>query len=201
VKDRLDLHPSKNSLFNKCQSAYSRFHSTETTLLALHDHLTQAISVQKLSGLCLLDLSAAFDTIDHPILLHRLSTWFGIKGPALAWFQSYLSSRFFTVSCAGHTSPESPQTFGVPQGSVLGPVLFTLYTTPLSDLISSTSTDHHLYADGTQLFISFNLMTSLHMLTLSEELSPMSLPGCHPIFSLSTLTRQNFYFSETRSNY
>ena len=73
VKQRLDSHLSTNSLFNKYQSAYTKYHSTETTLLALHDHLIQAISQQKLTGLCLLDLSAAFDTIDHSILLHRLS--------------------------------------------------------------------------------------------------------------------------------
>ena len=105
--------------------------------------------------LCLFDLSAAFDTIDHNILLSRLSSWFGITGTALDCFQSYLSTRPFRVKCESsfflHTC-----FCGVPQGSVLGPLLFIIYTTPLSSLISSLSLNHHLYADDTQLFFSFH---------------------------------------------
>ena len=72
-------HLTSNSLLNLFQSAYTKFNSTETTLLSLHDHLSNAISIQQVFCLCLLDLSAAFDTLDHSILLHRLSTWFGIS--------------------------------------------------------------------------------------------------------------------------
>jgi len=104
------------------------------------------------SCLCLLDLSAAFDTIDHDILLTRLSSWFGIHGSVLKWFKSYLSSRTFCVKCNDlHTS-----LYGVPQGSVLGHVLFIMYTTPLSTLISSLSLYHPLYAYDTHLLISFH---------------------------------------------
>ena len=78
VKSRLNEHLSSNSLYNPNHSAYSKYHSTETTLLSLHDYLITAISHQQVSCLCFLDLSAAFDTIDHSILLHRLSSWFGI---------------------------------------------------------------------------------------------------------------------------
>ena len=157
VKSRLTDHLSTNCLFNSHQSAYSKYHSTETTLLSVHDHLIKSISTQKLTALCLLDLSAAFDTIDHNILLTRLSSWFGLSNTVLFWFRSYLSCRTFSVSIENSSSTSSKLLYGVPQGSVLGPYLFILYTTPLSHLInSSSSISHHLYADDTQLFTSFS---------------------------------------------
>jgi len=155
VKDRLQAHLSGNSLYNIYQSAYTKFHSTETALLALYDHLIRASTRQNITCLCLLDLSAAFDTIDHAILLQRLTNWFGITGPAHSWLQSYLTSRSFSVLANGFKSASTSLSCGIPQGSVLGPLLFILYTTPLSSLLSSTTVSHHLYADDTQLFISF----------------------------------------------
>jgi hypothetical protein len=155
VKSRLSSHLSENSLLNPFQSAYIKNHSTETVLVSLLDNLLTAIGLKKVSALCLLDLSAAFDTIDHTILFHRLSLWFGLQGTALKWLKSYLSSRDFSVKCIDSFSKSCPLSFGVPQGSVLGPLLFILYTTPLSHLISSLSLNHHLYADDTQLFFSF----------------------------------------------
>jgi hypothetical protein len=113
------------------------------------------MSQQKVTALCLLDLSAAFDTIDHSILIHRLSSWFGFNGKVLSWLTSYLSSRNFVVNINSTMSDQFSLNQGVPQGSVLGPLLFILYTTPLSSLISDSSVSHHLYADDTQLFISF----------------------------------------------
>jgi len=105
--------------------------------------------------LCLLELSAAFVTIDHSILLIRLSSGFGIHGSVLNWLKSYLSSRSFRVRCNNTFSSLCTSSCGVPQGSVLGPLLFIMYTTPLSTLISSLSLNYHLYADDTQLFFSF----------------------------------------------
>ena len=156
VLSRLNSYLISNNLLNPNQSAYTKHHSTETLLASLYNKLVMAIGRQQVSCLCLLDISAAFDTIDHAILLNRLSSVFGISGTALSWIKSYLSSRSFIVSASGHSSNQQILTCGVPQGSVLGPLLFILYTSPLSKLISSSSADHHLYADDTQLFISFS---------------------------------------------
>ena len=97
VKNRLIDHLNENNLMNSFQSAYTKFNSTETTLLAVHDHIIRAMSQQQVTGLCLLDLSAAFDTIDHSILLHRLKSWFGFTETVLSWIHSHLSSRSFSV--------------------------------------------------------------------------------------------------------
>jgi len=88
VKSCLIDHLTSNKLLNPHQSAYGKHHSTETALLYIHDHLINAIGSQKVSCLCLLDLSAAFDTIDHNILISRLSSWFGIHDSVLSWFKS-----------------------------------------------------------------------------------------------------------------
>ena len=179
VKNRLTEYLHQNNLTNSFQSAYTKFNSTETTLLTLHDHIIRAISQQQVTGLCLLDLSAAFDTVDHSILLQRLKSWFGINNTVLSWIQSYLFSRSFTVNINNIKSSPFQLLYGVPQGSVLGPLLFILYTTPLIHIISQSSVDHKLYADDTQLFLSFspcNFQQNIQLLqnTISEISSWMA---------------------------
>jgi len=175
VKTRLTNHLSSNALLNSFQSAYTKFHSTESALLGVNDHIINAISQQKVTALCLLDLSAAFDTIDHSILIERLTSWFGLNGTVLSWIKSYLTSRSFKVSLNGTESPIYQLFYGVPQGSVLGPLLFTLYTTPLSSLISHSSVNHPLHADDTQLFISFSAPNfSTNLLHLQDTISKVS---------------------------
>ena len=105
----------------------------------------------------LLDLSAAFDTVDHNILLTRLSHNVGQSGVPLTWFSSYLSLRTQTVKTGSATSKPTGLTCGVPQGSVLGPISFTIYTAvELGKIIRKYGLEYHIYADDTQLYIYFN---------------------------------------------
>jgi hypothetical protein len=160
VANRLNTHVSGTNTSNPHQSAYRKFHSTETALLKINSDILTSMDEGKVTALTLLDLSAAFDTIDHSILLKRLNAWFGVTGTALDWLTSYLTSRTQRVRLDGYLSSVVDLPFGVPQGSVLGPLLFTLYTTPLSHVISDHSIPHHLYADDSQLYISFESQDS-----------------------------------------
>jgi hypothetical protein len=159
VMNRMQTHLSSNSLLSPFQSAYRRFHSTESALLTVHNDIICSMDGGKVTALVLLDLSAAFDTVDHSILLHRLKNWFGISGPALNWFSTYLSPRTQSVYLNGNYSSSALLTCGVPQGSVLGPLLFTLYTTPLGTLLNNHSLGYHFYADDTQIYISFDSLS------------------------------------------
>ena len=151
ILSQLFSHLSTSQLFNPFQSAYRPGHSTETALLkVINDHL-RSLDNGNVSVLTLLDLSAAFDTIDHTILLHRLDHVFGIHDAALHWFSSYLTNRTQTVTVNNCSSAPVTISCGVPQGSVLGPVLFVLYTAPLSDVMDRHSVLHHSFADDTQL--------------------------------------------------
>ena len=109
----------------------------------------------KVTALTLLDLSAAFDTIDHTILLRRLDDWFGVTGKALDWFKSYLTGRCQRIKLGGCLSSKADLKFEVPRGSVLGPLLLTLYTTPLSSMICEHTIPHYLCADDNRLYVSF----------------------------------------------
>ena len=107
----------------------------------------------KVTALTLLDISAAFDSIDHLTLLQRLQRHFSISGPALPWYKSYFSDRHQSINISGTLSCPQHLPFGVAQGSVLSPVLFSLYTTSLSQVITNHNLSHHLYADDTQVYI------------------------------------------------
>ena len=157
---------------NSCenfQSAYRAHHSTETALLDVMNCLLGSADEGQVSVLTLLDLSAAFDTLDHSILLTRLHVMFGIPGKALDWFSSYLSDRAQAVSVNGGVSSQKKLHYGVSQGSALGPILFTLYIQPLSKIISRSRCGHHKFADDTQLHQS-STPSDFHSLIVDVEL-------------------------------
>ena len=120
-------------------------------MLSVTDSLLCKADNRLVSLLTLLDQSAAFDTIDHKILLNRLSYTFGISGTVFKWFISYLTNRTQSVSVGDLNSLPLPLKYGVPQGSVLGPILFTLYSQPVSDKIREHNISYKKFADDTQL--------------------------------------------------
>ena len=125
-----------------------------TALLKVVNDLFLSLNKGNISILALLDFSSAFDTIDHPILVHRLHTDFGFTDTVLQWFSSYQTDRTHYVSLSNHCSAFTHVHSGVLQGSVLGPMLFTMYTKPLSGIIDSHSIIHHSFADDLQLQMS-----------------------------------------------
>ena len=151
---QLDLYLKNNNLYSSMQSDYRRFHSTETALIKVFTDICCALDCGKNAVLILLDLSCAFVTLDHEILISRLRTRFGFTGNVLKWLQSYLSDRrqFVIIDCT-HSSQNRVR-WGVPQGSVLGPLLFNLYISPVEDIILAHGLYTMLYANDTQLYIS-----------------------------------------------
>ncbi len=149
-------HLKDNNLMDIYQSAYRMFHSTETALLKVRNDILMEMDKRNTVMLVLLDLSAAFDTIDHNILIHRLERRCGITGSALRWFSSYLSDRSQSVAIDGIHSRVKPLKYGVPQGSVLGPILFTIYTSTISDILADDDLSYHCFADDTQLYMGFS---------------------------------------------
>ena len=157
IAARLNTHLCNESLTDTFQSAYKRNHSTETALLCVVNEIRTALDRRQGTVIAMIDLSAAFDTIDHGILLTRLQQRYGIDGVALRWMRSYLSERTQSVVINRVSSNETTLISGVPQGSVLGPILFSLYVQPIGDIIRKHDLKYHHYADDLQLFCHFPL--------------------------------------------
>lgn len=152
VASELDTYLKDNNLLEPCQSAYRKGHSTETALVRVQNDIIHAVGQRKAVLLVLLDLSAAFDTVSHPLLLNTLQE-LGIGGTMLQWFTSYLADREQRIQIGATTSEPKLLNCGVPQGSVLGPIMFTIYTASLGRLLRKLGIPYHLYADDTQLWI------------------------------------------------
>ena len=161
VASRMKEHIKENDLQEELQSAYKEYHSTETALMCVQNDILNSLDQGKCVLLILLDLSAAFDTVDHEILLNVLRKRLGVCGKALDWLRSYLTDRTQSVCINGVKSTKKQLKCGVPQGSVLGPLLFTVYTLPLGDIIRKYDLKFHFYADDTQLYFSFKPSDSI----------------------------------------
>ena len=156
VNTQLSDYLNHHGLHHPFQSAYRAQHSVETALLKVQNDIFEAVDQRKSVALILLDLSAAFDTVDHEILLKRMQKKFGIDAAVLKWMRSYLSGREQKVKVGDDVSAPTVMQCGVPQGSVLGPVLFSLYVSPLFDIAQQCGVETHQYADDCQLYISMN---------------------------------------------
>ena len=134
----------------------------------MQNDLLRAVDDNKEAILILLDLSAAFDTIDHTMLLTRLRERYGVTEVALKWFGSYLSERDQSVVIGKTVSENHPLIYGVPQGSVVGPIQFILYSGPIQDILNAHGISGMVYADDTQVYIMFDPSASTQAIASIE---------------------------------
>lgn len=144
--DRVDALPDN-------QSAYRQFYSTETTVCSVVSDLLTMMDDGKCSILILLDLSAAFDTVVHHLLIEDLRS-VGVEGDALEYLADYLKDRKYCVRIGNSSSGSESLRRGVPQGSVLGPILFCIYTIGLSKMLSDLGVEFRTFADDTQFYLA-----------------------------------------------
>jgi len=152
VASQLLCYLNSNNLLPELQSAYLANRSTETAMAKVVSDILMAFDRGDIAALALLDCSAAFDTVDHDILLRKLSQSFGVGGTALQWLTSYLRGRRQCVRHGGRQSKHELVEYGVPQGSVLGPLLFIIYTADLCSLVTARNISIHQYADDVQVY-------------------------------------------------
>ena len=154
VAEEIKVHLTESNLMPSVQSAYRKGHSTETAVLKVLSDILDAVDSQQVTLLGLLDMSAAFDTVDHHILMQRLEVSYGISERSLQWIRSFLTDRSQVVSSAGGQSSPQRLTCGVPQGSVLGPLLFVIYTADVIEIAARHGVRIHAYADDLQTYMS-----------------------------------------------
>ena len=174
VCNQITQYTGTTGIAAKFQSAYRASHSTETAVIKVKDDILRAIDNQRVTCLILLDLSAAFDTASHPLLLNRLQHHFGIQGTVLKWFENYMSDCSQKVALddsnnkaviSGHAILKQ----GLPQGSVLDPILFTLYISPLGEIYREHDVSFQSYSDDQQIYLMKIINNSLEHSYMTEK--------------------------------
>ena len=155
ILKQLEQHLTVNQLFSATQSGYRKYHSCETALLKIVNDIQLEMKENNLSLILMLDQSAAFDTVDLHILLHKLENNYGICNDALKWMRSYLVGRTFSVVVNGKQSTVREMKYGVPQGTIIAPSLYSLYTGDLSKLVEDQGLKIHSFADDTNIYLGF----------------------------------------------
>ena len=167
VYNQLSTYLNENNLIYDFQSGFRASFSTDTALSFLTDSIKFNMDSGLYTGVVLIDLQKAFDTVDHSILASKLKA-IGLSKPAVSWFASYLSEREQFVDVSGTHSDAGGVTCGVPQGSILGPLLFTIY---VNDMISAVKCELYLYADDSALVVSGKNPKQIENILSSELMS------------------------------
>ena len=157
VDQQLKAYLNMYSLLPVCQSGFRKFHSTETAVVKVYNDVVMAADAGRLTILVMLDYSAAFDTVDHEILLDVLRLSLGLGDTALKWIGSYLSDRTQMIRTGDSCSDVFALSFGVPQGGILGPLLYIIYTADIIVIFEKHGFIVHLYADDSQIYLHFVL--------------------------------------------
>ena len=151
--NQLQSFLNNNCTYKVFQSGFESAHSTESALLRVSNDIYLSTDSGDSVVLVLLDLSAAFDTIDHSLFLSRLETLVGLKANVLSWFQSYLTDRKFIVKLGNLSSSPASLSCGLPQGFILAPSLFSLYMLPLGSILRKHGVSFHFYSDDTRIYL------------------------------------------------
>jgi len=154
VSKRLQLHVLESGNYSRFQSTYRPGYCAETALLKIVNDIRTAAGEGRCTALLALDICTAFDAVNHSVLCQRLQHTFGMNGWALDWLRSFVSGRSQYVAAGGERSVTAPCEPGVLQGSVLGPLLFSLYVAPVSNIAVAHHVSIHQYADDVPIYIA-----------------------------------------------
>ena len=193
VYDQLSKHLAKHNILYKYQSGFRRSYSTETALIDLSDRIKFSMDKGLYTGMVMIDLQNAFDTDNHAIMSDKLGA-IGCDDGSVNWFNSYLSNRSQFIDIKGTLSDRGEVTCGVPQGSILGPLLFLNY---VNNMESAVDCDLLLYADDSALLIRRKSIIDIEQ-KLSEELAKLNVWLIENKLSLHLGKTESLLFASTR---